>query len=160
MQKRQSPPAALGQRCKASLQVGQWVADMLAAPVEYPHLLTRWEQVGRYHVHTVKHKSSHGVYYRFTEGVDMKTTAELMQKALTIKPAAEWARQLGITRSLFTNAKYRGNLSPIVAGEIAGEIGEDPQRWIVIATLETGKDSACKERLLERLRKTHITLMM
>lgn len=90
----------------------------------------------------------------------MKTTAELMQKALTIKPAAEWARQLGITRSLFTNAKYRGNLSPIVAGEIAGEIGEDPQRWIVIATLETGKDSACKERLMERLRKTHITLMM
>lgn len=90
----------------------------------------------------------------------MKTTVELMQKALTIKSAAEWARHLGITRGLFTNAKNRGNLSPIVAGEIAGEIGEDPAKWIVIATLETGRDSACKERLLVRLRKNHMTLVM
>lgn len=90
----------------------------------------------------------------------MKTTVELMQKALTIKPAAEWARHLGITRALFTNAKNRGNLSPIVAGEIAGEIGEDPAKWIVIATLETGRESACKDRLLERLRKNHMTLVM
>ncbi len=90
----------------------------------------------------------------------MKTTVELMEKALAIKPAAEWARQLGIARALFTNAKSRGNLSPIVAGELAAEIGEDPQKWIVIAALETGKESACKDRLLERLKKTHITLMM
>lgn len=90
----------------------------------------------------------------------MKTTVELMEKALSIKPAAEWARQLGIARALFTNAKTRGNLSPIVAGELAGEIGEDPQKWIVIAALETGKESACKEKLVSRLRKTHMTLMM
>lgn len=83
----------------------------------------------------------------------MNTTMQLLDKALTLRPAAEWARHLGIARAIFTNAKTSGSLSPIVAGELAAEIGEDPQRWIVIAALETGKESACKTRLIKRLKK-------
>lgn len=83
----------------------------------------------------------------------MQTTLSLLDKALEIKPAAEWARQIGVPRAIFTTAKARGNLSPIVAGEVAAELGEDPQKWMVIAVLETSKDSACKTKLMKRLKR-------
>lgn len=82
----------------------------------------------------------------------MNTTLQLMNRALEVKSAADWARQLGITRAIFTNAKTRGGLSPVIAGEMAAELGEDPKEWIVIAALEGGKESACKAKLMRRLR--------
>lgn len=83
----------------------------------------------------------------------MQTTLKLLDKALQVKSASEWARLIGVPRAIFTNAKNRGNLSPVVAGEVAAELGEDPQKWIVIAVLETAKESACKTRLAKRLKK-------
>ncbi|WP_187265756.1 hypothetical protein [Ottowia flava] len=38
-------------------------------------------------------------------------------------------------------AKKRGRLSPVLAGTIAIELGEEPQRWIAIAALEAEKES-------------------
>lgn len=83
----------------------------------------------------------------------MQTTLNLLDKALEVKSAAEWSRLIGVPRAIFTTAKARGNLSPIVAGEVAAELGEDPERWMVIAVLETAKESACKTRLIKRLKK-------
>ncbi|OWG16899.1 hypothetical protein KDK82_0360 [Delftia sp. K82] len=83
----------------------------------------------------------------------MQTTLNLLDRALEVKTAAEWSRLIGVPRAIFTTAKTRGNLSPVVAGEVAAELGEDPQRWIVIAVMETAKESACKTKLMKRLKK-------
>lgn len=83
----------------------------------------------------------------------MQTTMQLLDAAAQQKDLAAWADDLGLTkRSLYT-AKYREHLSPAVAGALAEKLGEDVDRWIVIAALESEKDSACKTRMLRRYRR-------
>ena len=80
----------------------------------------------------------------------MHTTMDLFEKALTVKHAAAWARDLNITRATFSMAKKHGRLSPVLAGNVAMELGEDPVQWVAIAALEAEKDS----ELLARLKKS------
>ena len=49
-------------------------------------------------------------------------------------------------------ARIRGHLSPAIAGELAAAMGEDWQKWTLIAAAESERDSACKTRLTERLK--------
>lgn len=80
----------------------------------------------------------------------MQTTMNLLDNALEVKNLSDWARTLGLsTRALYT-AKNRGNLSPAIAGALADEMGKDPKEWIVIAALESERDSACKERMVKQ----------
>ena len=80
----------------------------------------------------------------------MQTTMELLAKAEEIKDLSAWADTLGLAkRSLYT-AKYRGSLSPAVAGALAEEIGEKPEPWMLIAALEGERDSACKTRMVKK----------
>jgi len=44
----------------------------------------------------------------------------------------------------------RGHISPAIAGALAEELGEDAAEWIVVAALESERDSACKDRMLKR----------
>jgi hypothetical protein len=60
---------------------------------------------------------------------------------------------LGLSKQALYNAKERGHLSPAIAGALADVMGQDPKDWIVIAALESERDSACKERMLKRVRK-------
>jgi hypothetical protein len=83
----------------------------------------------------------------------MQTTMTLLERALRVKTPPEWARELGLERTALHNAKRREHLSPAVAGAIADKLGEDVNRWIVIAALESEKDSACKTHLLRRIAK-------
>jgi len=80
-------------------------------------------------------------------------TLELLAKAEQIKPIPEWVRELKLSRNALNNARSRGHLSPAIAGSIAERLGEDVDRWIVIAAIESEKDSACKERMLKRLKR-------
>ena len=80
----------------------------------------------------------------------MQSTMELLAKAEAIKDLSAWAETLGLAkRSLYT-AKYRGSLSPAVAGALAEEIGEKPEPWILIAALEGERESACKTRMVKK----------
>lgn len=81
----------------------------------------------------------------------MQTTLELLDAALKIKNAREWAEQLKLSPNALRTAKHRGNLSPAIAGALAEELGEDFQKWIVIAALESERDSACKSRMLRKI---------
>ncbi|EER61086.1 hypothetical protein AcdelDRAFT_1343 [Acidovorax delafieldii 2AN] len=83
----------------------------------------------------------------------MQTTMNLMDMALAQHPAAEWARRIGVTRQTFTNAKMRGNLSPAIAGALAEELGQDVKEWIVVAAIESERDSPCKARMVKRIAK-------
>ena len=81
----------------------------------------------------------------------MQTTMHLLAKALERKSIAEWTAELDLSEKALYNAKYRGQLSPTLAGDLASRLGEDVERWIVIAAVESDRDSASKTRMLKRL---------
>lgn len=85
----------------------------------------------------------------------MQNTMKLLDTALAIQPAPYWHEKLKLSRNALHTAKTRGHLSPAIAGALAEEMGQDPDAWIVIAALESERDSACKARMLKRMTKSH-----
>jgi plasmid maintenance system antidote protein VapI len=81
----------------------------------------------------------------------MLTTMKLLDEALKQQTASDWARDLGLHRNALNNAKNRGHLSPAIAGALAEKMGADPEEWIVLAALESERDSACKTRMMKRV---------
>lgn len=81
----------------------------------------------------------------------MQSTMDLLNKALTVKRASRWSEELDIDVSTMAQAKKRGHLSPAVAGAIAEKLGENVKNWIVIAALETERDSSVKRHLMTRI---------
>lgn len=77
----------------------------------------------------------------------MHSTMELFEKALTVKHAAAWAKDLNLTRAAFSMAKKQKRLSPVLAGNLAIELGESPEHWIAIAAIEAEKESPLLQRL-------------
>lgn len=77
----------------------------------------------------------------------MQKTMELFSKALEIKHASAWARDFNITPETFSMAKKQGRLSPLLAGNFAIELGEDPEHWIAVAALEAAPESELLTRL-------------
>lgn len=80
----------------------------------------------------------------------MQTTMDLLAKAETIKDLSAWAKTLGLAKRTLYTAKYRGSLSPAVAGALAEELGEEAGPWMLIAALEGERDSACKSRMVRK----------
>lgn len=80
----------------------------------------------------------------------MHTTMELFEKALTVKHQSAWARDYNITPETFSMAKKTGRLSPIVAGNIAIDLGEDPEHWMAVAVLEAANNGELVARLKKR----------
>jgi plasmid maintenance system antidote protein VapI len=78
----------------------------------------------------------------------MKTTMELFRKALDVQHAAAWARDLNVTRATFSMATKQRRLSPVLAGNIAMKLGENPEHWIAVAALEAAPESELLTRLL------------
>ena len=77
-------------------------------------------------------------------------TMQLLDKALELQPAPYWHKKLNLSRSALHNARLRGHVSPAIAGALAEELGEEAEKWIVIAALESERDSACKSRMMRR----------
>lgn len=80
----------------------------------------------------------------------MQSTLQLLAKAEEVKDLSAWAETLGLTKRALYTAKYRGSLSPAVAGALAEELGEEAGPWMVIAALEGERDSACKSRMMRK----------
>ena len=83
----------------------------------------------------------------------MQSTLTLLDAALTQQPVPYWTERLKLSRSALHTAKMRGHLSPAIAGALAEELGQDVKEWIVVAALESERESACKDRMLKRLKK-------
>lgn len=83
----------------------------------------------------------------------MQTTMNLLDAALEAKPIQEWHKTLKLNRNAFHNARMRGHLSPAIAGALAEELGQPVKDWIVIAALESERDSACKARMVRKVAK-------
>ena len=80
----------------------------------------------------------------------MQTTMNLLDAALQLHPAPYWHKKLKLSRSVLHTSKIRGNLSPAIAGALAEELGEPVEKWIVIAALESERESACKSRMVRK----------
>ena len=65
----------------------------------------------------------------------MTSTIQLLEKALQSKRAADWCRDLNISTAAFAQAKKRGRLSPLLAGNIAIDLGENPDHWMAVAAI-------------------------
>lgn len=83
----------------------------------------------------------------------MQSTMNLLEKALLIKPAQYWHEKLNLNRNALHNARQRGHISPAIAGALAEELGQDVKNWIVVAALESERESACKERMVQKMAK-------
>lgn len=90
----------------------------------------------------------------------MQTTMNLLDRALAIEPAQHWHARLKLNRNAFHNARIRQHLSPAIAGALAEELGEDSKQWIVIAALESERDSACKSRMVRKLAEAFATVVV
>lgn len=77
----------------------------------------------------------------------MQTTMDLFSKALTVQHAAAWAREFNLTRAALSIAKKQGRLSPVLAGNLAIKLGEDPEYWVAVAALEAEPESELLARL-------------
>lgn len=80
----------------------------------------------------------------------MQSTMNLLDAALTVKPAPAWHEELNLSRNALHTARSRGHLSPAIAGALAEKLGKNIDGWVFIAAMESEKDSACKERMLRR----------
>lgn len=80
----------------------------------------------------------------------MPQTIDLLNKALKMKTASEWARMFNIVPSAITNARRAGRVSPALAGNFAIELGEDAERWMLAAQLESKQEIALMDRLRKR----------
>lgn len=83
----------------------------------------------------------------------MQNTMNLLDAALKQHPAPYWHEKLKLSRNALHSARHRGNLSPAIAGALAEELGQDVKNWIVVAALESERESACKTRMLKRVVK-------
>lgn len=80
----------------------------------------------------------------------MQSTLDLLAQAEKRQDLAQWARELGVSNKALYNAKYRGHLSPAIAGAVAEKLGLPVESWIVVAALESEKESACKTHMVKR----------
>ncbi|MET3371761.1 hypothetical protein ABIC89_000802 [Variovorax boronicumulans] len=77
----------------------------------------------------------------------------LLADAEKVRDLSAWAEKLGLSKRVLYTSKYREHLSPAVAGALAEELGKNPQEWIVVAALESERDSACKTRMIKKMGK-------
>ncbi|WP_382155117.1 hypothetical protein [Hydrogenophaga sp. ANAO-22] len=78
---------------------------------------------------------------------------ELLSKALDVKRAASWCRDLNVTEAALSNAKKKGHLSPKFAAHMAIETGADPIYWSALAVAEAEPEGPLKRQLLDRLNR-------
>ncbi len=82
------------------------------------------------------------------------TTMDLLRMALEKDNLRVWALRLGLSEEALRTARSRGRLSPVIAGALAEDLQLDPAQWIIIAALETERESACKTRMIQRFKKS------
>lgn len=87
----------------------------------------------------------------------MNTTIDLLDKALETTKLSERALSLriGLSASNLSVARNRGSLSPVAAGQIAKELGQDVAYWMAIAVIESAQRSRVTEHLRRAVEAVH-----
>ena len=85
----------------------------------------------------------------------MKTTLDLLARAVEGQTNTALALELNVYSSAFSKARERGRLSPILSGLVAELLGEDVTYWTAIAALEAQPPSAARDRLRRAICRAH-----
>lgn len=83
----------------------------------------------------------------------MQTTMDLFEKALTKQHAAAWAREFNMTPAAISIAKRQRRLSPVLAGNLAIKLGENPEHWMAIAAMEAEPESPLLNQLKAKFKE-------
>lgn len=83
----------------------------------------------------------------------MRTTMNLLNAAPPMQPTPYWTERLSLARTLLNGAKRQRHWNPAIARALAEELGKNPKKWIVLAGLQSERDSACKSQMLKRTAK-------
>lgn len=83
----------------------------------------------------------------------MQATKTLLERALKKQPAPVWRELLELSEDAISVAKHHGRLSPVMAGGMALELGEDPEHWIAIAAIENARESKARDLLTRTVRR-------
>ena len=83
----------------------------------------------------------------------MRTTLDLLGRALEGQTNVSLARKLNVYSSALSKARDRGRLSPILAGQVAHQLGEDVVYWTAIAALEAERPGRARDKLFRAIRR-------
>ncbi|MBT2324777.1 hypothetical protein J7E62_20785 [Variovorax paradoxus] len=78
---------------------------------------------------------------------------DLLELALESTNLRALSLALGLSEEALRTARSRRRLSPLLAGSLAEELGQDPVKWIVIAVLENERESVSRTRMLRHFKK-------
>ena len=84
----------------------------------------------------------------------MRTTLDLLRRVLEKQTNVSLASKLNVYSSAFSKARDRGRLSPILAGQIAHQLGEDVVYWTAIAALEAEQPGPARDKLFRTIRRS------
>lgn len=83
----------------------------------------------------------------------MRTTLDLLRRVLEEQTNVSLALKLHVYSSAFSKARERGPLSPILAGQVACQLGEDVVYWTAIAALEAERPGPARDKLIRAIRR-------
>lgn len=83
----------------------------------------------------------------------MDTTLDLLGRALEGQTNVSLARKLDVYSSAFSKVREQGRLSPILAGQIARQLGESVVYWTAIAALEAERPGPARDKLFRAIRR-------
>ena len=83
----------------------------------------------------------------------MDQSITLLKKTLEKTSTGELADAIGVKSSSLSNCKKIGQLSPLLAGQIAVFLNENVEHWIAVAATENLRPCKAKEQLLAHLRR-------
>jgi len=95
-------------------------------------------------------EKTHFIHFNLSETHDlMKTTLDLLARAVEGQTNTALAIELNVYSSAFSKARERGRLSPILPGLVA----EDVTYWTALAALEAHPPSAARDQLRRAIRR-------
>lgn len=81
----------------------------------------------------------------------MERSITLLNRALSETSQGALADAIGVDSSAISNCKKMGQLTPVLAGNIAVFLNENVTNWIAIAAVESVRDCKAKKLLIEHL---------
>ena len=83
----------------------------------------------------------------------MERSITLLNRALESVGHNQLADEIGVSSSALSNCKKMGQLTPVVAGNIAAFLNENVEHWIAIAAVESVRPCKAKELLMSRFER-------
>ena len=83
----------------------------------------------------------------------MERSITLLNRALETTNHGALAEAIGVQSSALSNCKKIGQLSPVVAGNLAAFLNENVEHWMAVAAVESVRECKAKSLLMKHLER-------